>query len=347
MWHGHYISNPREREKIKRRKIPRRIIHGVLVNHEYDFFETRVRTLQDVVDVFLVQESNFTTFGTSKTLHFLEKFRNGWLSDIHHKLVYIYLSTFSEKGKDNGWMADALIRKHLGQEGMKMIRNERDDDLFLLLDSDELPDRAPLLFLKLYDGYSEPIRFGFRWTVYGFYWLKAEDPGMMDSIPVLGKLLSRPKERLLQLWVMCTVGMLRDVYLNNAMLMRRNVWKDDLLLKNVQKYTAKTGRPIKGWNVGRLDHFAGYHCSWCYTPEGIKTKLLSAQKHDKPRWGDYPEKTNLTYIASLIRTGGWFDDTHPFILNDDRSQKFYAPNYMLQNYDKFSYLLEPPDNTKP
>lgn len=37
--------------------------------------------------------------------------------------------------------------------------------------------------------------------------------------------------------------------------------------------------------------------------------MLSAQKHDTPRWGNYPEKTNLTYIANLIRTGGWFDDT--------------------------------------
>jgi beta-1,4-mannosyl-glycoprotein beta-1,4-N-acetylglucosaminyltransferase len=58
-----------------------------------------------------------------------------------------------------------------------MISNKRDDDLFLLLDSDELPNRDVLLFLKLYDGYTEPIRFGFRWTVFGFFWLKAQDPG--------------------------------------------------------------------------------------------------------------------------------------------------------------------------
>lgn len=48
-----------------------------------------------------------------------------------------------------------------------MIRGLRDDDLFLLLDADELPTPEVLQFLKLYDGYSEPIRFGFRWTIFG------------------------------------------------------------------------------------------------------------------------------------------------------------------------------------
>merc|ERR1712117_376338 len=91
---------------------------------------------------------------------------------MHHKLLYVFLSTFNEKGKENGWMADALIRSHLGKQGMSMVEDARDDDLFLLLDADELPDPESLLFLKLYDGYGEPIRFGFRWTMYGFYWLK-------------------------------------------------------------------------------------------------------------------------------------------------------------------------------
>ena len=121
--------------------------------------------------------------------------------------------------------------------GLKLISNQREDDLFLLLgkklfsasisfaqlwsqilisnfwllflDADELPLPEILLFLKLYDGYTEPIRFGFRWTVFGFYWLKAEDPGLMDKIPLFGH---RKKERLLQLWVMCTLGKFCDTY---------------------------------------------------------------------------------------------------------------------------------------
>jgi len=118
------------------------------------------------------------------------------------------------------------------------------------------------------------------------------------------------------------------------------VWDNDLLLDRVTNYTSE-GHVIKQWDIGTLDHYAGYHCSWCYSPEGIRTKLLSAQKNDEPRWGNFPEKTNLTYISHLIRTGGWFDDTNPFIRVKDSRTKFYAPKYILDNADRFTYLLKP------
>jgi hypothetical protein len=122
------------------------------------------------------------------------------------------LPFFSDKGKDNGWYADAFIRMYLSKMGLKLISNQREDDLFLLLDADELPLPDVLLFLKLYDGYTEPIRFGFRWTVFGFFWLKADDPGLVEGLPFIGKLLApTAKERLLQLWVVCTLGMLKQV----------------------------------------------------------------------------------------------------------------------------------------
>ncbi len=63
----------------------------------------------------------------------------------------------------------------------------RDDDLFVLSDADELPSPESLLFLRLYDGYTEPVRFGFRWNVFGFFWLKAEDPSALAKVPLLGK----------------------------------------------------------------------------------------------------------------------------------------------------------------
>lgn len=344
VWYGHFQARPRDRKKLAQRDIPRRLVHGVLVNHEFDFFEARVRILQDVVDAFIVQESNFTTFGTAKELEFLKRFKEGWLPDQQDKFIYVMLSHFKEKGKENGWYADAYIRMFLSKKGLPMIEGIKDDDLFLLLDADELPSREVLLFLKLYDGYTEPIRFGFRWTVFGFFWLKQEDPSILAEMPLLGKLLPNPGERLLQLYVACTMGMLKKVYGNNAMLLRRNVWDDVILKPRVQNYTKLEGHKIKAWEAGTLGHYAGYHCSWCYKPEGIRTKLMSAQKHDKPRWGDYPEKTNVTYIANLIRTGSWFDDTKPFIAVKDHQQKYYAPKFFWENKEKFGYLLEGPDS---
>ena len=72
-------------------------------------------------------------------------------------------------------------------------------------------------------------------------------------------------------------------------------------------------------------------------------RLLSAQKHDSPRWGDYPEKTNLTYIAGLLENGEWFDGTAPFIsVKEDEEPNFYAPEFFLKRREKYRYLLDVP-----
>jgi beta-1,4-mannosyl-glycoprotein beta-1,4-N-acetylglucosaminyltransferase len=112
-------------------------------------------------------------------------------------------------------------------------------------------------------------------------------------------------------------------------------------LKNPE-YRGGFTLPFREWDLGSIGHYAGYYCSWCYNPEGIRTKLLSAQKDDKPRWGNYPEKTDLKYIEKLIRIGGWFDDTRPFIKTSHESHpNNYAPKYILDNKEKFKYLLDP------
>ena len=74
------------------------------------------------------------------------------------KIAYVFLDHFTEKGKTNGWYADSYLRMNLSRQGLRLVSGLRDDDIFLYLDADELPTREMLLFLKLYDGYSEPIR---------------------------------------------------------------------------------------------------------------------------------------------------------------------------------------------
>ena len=88
--------------------------------------------------------------------------------------------------------------------------------------------------------YGEPIRFGFKWTVYGFFWLKAEDKNELEKMPLIGSLFNKgPKEKLLQLWVASTIGMLRDVYVGNGMLLRRNVWSNKILEERKANYSLK------------------------------------------------------------------------------------------------------------
>merc|ERR1719222_179380 len=93
------------------------------------------------------------------------------------------------------------------------------------------------------------------------------------------------------------------------------------------------------WNIGKVGYYCGHHCSWCFPPEGIQWKLKSAQRNDKPRWGDYPKKLDLKYIQSLITNGEWFDGKRTLALVDSATDRHCAPTYVLKNPRQFDYLL--------
>lgn len=201
---------------------------------------------------------------------------------------------------------------------MSRLRNLRPDDVFIINDADEIPARDGVLFLKLYDGWTEPFAFHMRKSLYGFFW---KQPGTLEVVSG------------------CTVDMLQTVYgLDGIRLRRRQYYT----MPNFRQYENRTGHILVQWSLGSPLHFAGWHCSWCFTPEGIYFKLVSAQNGDFPRWGDYEDKRDLNYIRSLIRTGGWFDGTQQEYPPADPSEHMYAPKYLLKNYDQFRYLLDNP-----
>ena len=72
---------------IRRRHLPRRIILSFPVNHEFDLFETRMALQADVVDVFVIHESNYTNAGKQKPALFWSKFQNeNWLQEYHQDM---------------------------------------------------------------------------------------------------------------------------------------------------------------------------------------------------------------------------------------------------------------------
>ena len=95
---------------------------------------------------------------------------------------------------------------------------------------------------------------------------------------------------------------------------------------------------VRRWFFGDYEYFAGWHCSSCFDPEGIRTKFTSAINADFPRWGSLPEKMDLNYIKRLIENGEWFDGTSS-VLKSDMNDELYAPQYMLRNKDKYKDIL--------
>ncbi|EPQ10890.1 Beta-1,4-mannosyl-glycoprotein 4-beta-N-acetylglucosaminyltransferase [Myotis brandtii] len=315
---GGVCFKPGTKERLVPREVPRRVINAINVNHEFDLLDVRFHELGDVVDAFVVCESNFTAYGEPRPLKFREMLTNGTFEYIRHKVLYVFLDHFPPGGRQDGWIADDYLRTFLTQDGLARLRNLRPDDVFIIDDADEIPARDGVLFLKLYDGWTEPFAFHMRKSLYGFFW---KQPGTLEVVSG------------------CTVDMLRSVYgLDGIRLRRRQYYT----MPAFRQYENRTGHILVQWSLGSPLHFAGWHCSWCFTPEGIYFKLVSAQNGDFPRWGDYEDKRDLNYIRSLIRTGGWFDGTQQEYPPADPGEHMYAPKYLLQNYHRFRYLLDNP-----
>ncbi|XP_044042740.1 beta-1,4-mannosyl-glycoprotein 4-beta-N-acetylglucosaminyltransferase isoform X1 [Siniperca chuatsi] len=327
-WHGPYCgvptmvyhSNLPTKERLTPRETPRRVINAINVNHEFDLLHVRFHELAQAVDLFLVCESNFTAYGEKRPLRFLRLLLNGTYDYIRHKILYVFLDHFPEGGRQDGWIADDYLRTFLTHNGMSRVLGARSDDVFVINDADEIPAHEGLLFLKLFDGWTEPFAIHMRKSLYGFFWKQ------FGSLEVVSG---------------CTVGMLRDVYDGDGIKLRR---REYYTMPGFRKYENDTGHILVQWSVGSPFHFAGWHCSWCFTPEGIYFKLVSAQNGDFPRWGDYEDKRDLNYIRDLIRTGGWFDGSLQEYPPVDPKEHMYAPKYMLEHFDRYRYLLENPYN---
>lgn len=325
-WHGPYCgvptmvyhSNLPTKERLTPRQVPRRIINAININHEFDLLHARFHELSQAVDLFIVCESNFTAYGERRPLGFLQRLLNGTYDYVKHKLLYVFLDHFPEGGRQDGWIADDYLRTFLTRNGMSRVVGARPDDVFVINDADEIPAQEALLFLKLFDGWTEPFALHMRKSLYGFFWKQ------FGSLEVISG---------------CTVGMLRDVYDGDGIKLRR---REYYTMPGFRKYENQTGHILVQWSVGSPFHFAGWHCSWCFTPEGIHFKLISAQNGDFPRWGDYEDKRDLNYIRQLIRTGGWFDGSLQEYPPADPKEHMYAPKYMLDHYDKYHYLLVNP-----
>ncbi|XP_058260955.1 beta-1,4-mannosyl-glycoprotein 4-beta-N-acetylglucosaminyltransferase a isoform X2 [Hemibagrus wyckioides] len=325
-WHGPNCgiptvvqhSNLPTKSHLKPRKVPRRIINAVNFNHEFDMLHARFHELADAVDLFLVCESNYTAYGEAKPLMFLRLLINGTFDYVKNKILYIFLDHFPKGGHADGWIADDYLRTYLTKNGLLRTQDLRPDDVFLLDDADEIPLREGILFLKLYDGWTEPFGIHMRKSLYGFYW---RQPGTLDILSG------------------CTISMLLDVYRGDGILLRRRNYYS---MTGFREYEKKSGQVLMPWSIGSPVHYAGWHCSWCFRPEGIYHKLISAQNGDFPRWGDYEEKRKLSYITELIRTGGWFDGSVSNYPPADPKERMFAPKYLLDNYKKYHYLLENP-----
>ena len=341
-WHGHRCSIPEAVIQsdasayvpaIRVRTVPRRVVNALAFNAEFELLEARLHELNGLVDMFVILESNYSNHGDAKPLRLLERLRQGYLKKFHKCITHVMMPFFPRGGRENGWIIDQQQRTYISKETLSRIDNLNADDLFMYNDADEIPSRQSLIFLKLHDGFPEPVGLSLRWSVFTFYWRQMEPTRVMAA---------------------CTVGMLRSVFQGDAYLLRTNNLQseagrgtgedgaDDEELTGsmaVQAYV-KEGGLVRDWYLADSGGHAGWHCSWCMPPEGVQIKLTSAINADFPRWGDYPEKLRLSYIRGLIRTGTWFDNETQFEYIGPEDDAYFAPQYVMRHRQTYEHLLE-------
>lgn len=330
-WHGlhcsipdavYHSSLPRKfLHSLKLRKIPRRIISGFPFNMEFEMIETRFAEMGDLVDAFIIQESNYTAYGDPKPLRLLRYLqgKHNLTKSILCKIVYVFLDFFPSEAYYDGWIIDSLQKRFVGSQGIyNQLKYFRHDDIVILSDADELQAKETILFLKIHDGYPESFGYNYRWHIYGYFWLQ--------------------KELLTSLNAGMTMGMLTHVVGLKHFDHLRSFNKVQQLHGTELNTYMKAGGLVSNWRFGSAEYPAGWHCSWCLSPEGIRDKLISAQNGDFPRWGDYTEKLNLTYISSLIKHGKWFNGNGKFIAVN-RNDPMYAPSHVLYHPINYKHLL--------
>ena len=139
-----------------------------------------------------------------------------------------------------------------------------------------------------------------------------------------------------------TIDVLRDIYKNDSSLIRRGLYYKTQpdVQSIVLKYNNEKGIPVDQCAV--ID--AGWHCSWCFKPQGIRAKLLDAPNSDFPRFGDDRARTDVAYIRRLIKHGLYFNlarvrkDGEIDVAKDSE----FAPSFMLRYPEKYSHLLSNP-----
>lgn len=135
-----FIPSPVVVYKFKRVRVPMptrqekpRVYDCFMFNDELDVLDIRLAELNDVVDYFVIVESNFTHSGKPKPLHFKENEQRyaKYLPKIRH---YVYDYTLPT---DNAWHRES----HQRDACIQGLYDARDYDIIISGDADEIPKK--------------------------------------------------------------------------------------------------------------------------------------------------------------------------------------------------------------
>ncbi|XP_060819636.1 beta-1,4-mannosyl-glycoprotein 4-beta-N-acetylglucosaminyltransferase [Bombus pascuorum] len=301
-WHGSDCGQPevvwraimasKQNVNLKHRKIARRIIHTFFLHeHNSAIAEVIVEELYNVVDLFVICD-----FSNAED-NFHHKLFKGLLQQKQKKILYINIATKMHK-------PSRIVSKYIWDKLKTVVRNLRDDDIYITTEPEQILNSRALMFLKVYNGWPQPIGFRLRWSVYGFFW---QHP--LKTTITVGA---------------CTIGLMREAYQSNSIMLEQ--LEGDL-----------SERDSLGLVIGDLNHYGGWYCYLCQAPANIITNL-----HNKVKSKEIQiEKTiDVPFIEDLIGSGLWLDGKTNLLRVSKSQDLYFAPETILNNTWKYDWLVE-------
>jgi len=130
-----------------------KIIDAFTFNNEIDIVKARLEYLYDHVDQFLIVESNYTHTGTEKPLNFANNLSQ--FAKYRNKISLRCLSVDKEYDFTDSWKLENAQRNFIGM----CVDEYSNDDIIMVSDADEIPDRSVFSQLKLMMKTHDIVRF--------------------------------------------------------------------------------------------------------------------------------------------------------------------------------------------
>jgi beta-1,4-mannosyl-glycoprotein beta-1,4-N-acetylglucosaminyltransferase len=140
-----------------------KMIDAVIFSVELDMYEVRLRELWDVVDKFIVLESNATFTGKPKAFVFADNAER--FAFAKEKLVYARVNQQPLPPNEGPFYNERHMRQSMNQNIAK-VANE--GDLIIMSDVDEIPRASTLETLKACSGVPSPLHLQLRNYIYSY-----------------------------------------------------------------------------------------------------------------------------------------------------------------------------------
>ncbi|OXU29261.1 hypothetical protein TSAR_007506 [Trichomalopsis sarcophagae] len=303
-WHGSDCGQPevvwraimasKQNVRLKRRKVARRVIHTFYIHdHNSAIAEVIVEELYPVVDLFVVCD-----FSLAED-NFRHKLAKGFLAEQQDKILYVNVASKVRKPA-------RVISKYVWERVKKVVKNIRDDDIYVTTDAEQILNARALMFLKSYDGWPQPIGFRLRWSVFGFFW---QHP--LKTTITIGA---------------CTVGLMREAHRFNSLVLEKELTNE-----------VDTERENLGLVIGDLNHYGGWYCQFCQGPANI---IVALRAKNKTRELVIERNVDVPFVEDLIGTGMWFDEKTSLLRAYKSRESYYAPETVMNKTWKYDWLVE-------